>query len=162
MPDSKLHTCCFFGHRKILVTDEMESKLYNEIENLILNEEINVFLFGSRSEFDSLCHKVVSRLKRKYTHVKRIYVRAEFPEINNSYKEYLSDSYEDTYYPEKITGAGKAVYIERNREMIEKSCCCICYCDENYGTLSGKTIKSGTSIAIAYAKKKGLRIQNIK
>ncbi|MEF9840764.1 MAG: biotin operon repressor, partial [Lachnospiraceae bacterium] len=43
-----------------------------EIESLIVNHNVDTFLFGSRSEFDSLCHSLVTELKEKYPHIKRI------------------------------------------------------------------------------------------
>ena len=57
--------CCFIGHRKIYLTKELEEKTKNVIENLIINKEVTTFLFGSKSEFDSLCHKIVTDLKDK-------------------------------------------------------------------------------------------------
>ena len=60
MEDVKLYTCCFFGHRKITETDELKSNLYSEIEKLIINEKVNTFLFGSKSQFDDLCHTIVT------------------------------------------------------------------------------------------------------
>ena len=114
----KTHTCCFFGHRKIEETAELKNKLYDIIEELILNKNIDTFLFGSKSQFDNLCLNVVTTLKEKYPHIKRIYVRAEFPYIDESYKKYLLQKYDDTYFPENIISAGKSVYIERNYEMI--------------------------------------------
>ena len=108
MEDIKLYTCCFFGHRKITETDKLKSNLYSEIEKLITNEKVHTFLFGSKSQFDDLCHTIVTELKEKYPHIKRVYVRAEFPYIDDSYREYLLESFEDTYYPEKMIDAGKA------------------------------------------------------
>ncbi|MBR7133871.1 MAG: hypothetical protein IKD04_10120 [Clostridia bacterium] len=67
-------------------------------------------------------------------------------------------SYEETYYPEHIIGSGKAVYIERNYEMINKSRFCIIYYDEQ----NAPTIrKSGTKIALDYAIKQEKIIINI-
>ena len=86
MEDVKLYTCCFFGHRKITETDELKSNLYSEIEKLIINEKVNTFLFGSKSQFDDLCHTIVTELKEKYPYIKRVYVRAEFPYIDDSYR----------------------------------------------------------------------------
>ena len=64
MPDiDKEKTCCFFGHRKIDETEELKNKLSEIIENLIVNENVDTFLFGSKSEFDDLCHKIVTNLK---------------------------------------------------------------------------------------------------
>ena len=89
-------------------------------------------------------------------------MRAEFPYINDDYLNYLLESYDDTYYPEKIVGTGRAVYVERNREMIDKSRFCIVYYDEGYTPSSrSKTSdmlivarKSGTKLALDYAIKK--------
>ena len=143
-----MNTCCFFGHRKINETEELKVKLYKTIENLIVNENVDTFLFGSKSRFNDLCLEVVSQIKEKYPHIKRIYVRAEFPIINDDYKAYLLESYEDTYYPEKIIDAGKAVYVERNIEMINRSRFCVVYYDESN---TPTTRKSGTKIALDYA-----------
>ena len=59
------NTCCFFGHRRINETEELKSKLVEIIENLIVEEQIDTFLFGSNSQFDSLCLKVVTEIKEK-------------------------------------------------------------------------------------------------
>ena len=144
----KENTCCFFGHRKINETEELKAKLYKTIENLIVNDNVDTFLFGSKSRFNDLCLEVVSQIKDKYPHINRIYVRAEFPIINDEYKAYLLESYEDTYYPEKLIDAGKAVYVERNIEMINRSRFCIVYFDESYAPSKRK---SGTKTALDYA-----------
>ena len=143
--------CCFIGHREINVTDELKEKLYVLIEHLIIEESIDTFLFGSKSQFDDLCYDIVTNMKKKYPHIKRIFVRAEYPYIDESYKAYLLESYEDTYFPKSVLGAGKASYVKRNCEMIENSCFCIVYYKEDY-TPKGR--KSGTKIARDYAEKK--------
>ena len=145
-------TCCFFGHRKISVTDRLKQTLYENIEKLITEKGVDTFLFGSKSQFDSLCLDTVTQIKDKYPHIKRIYVRAEFPYIDDSYKAYLLESYDDTYYPDKLLNAGRAVYVERNCEMIDKSAFCIVYYDESS---SPTKRKSGTKSALDYACKLG-------
>ena len=82
-------------------------------------------------------------------------MRAEFPVINEDYTAYLRERYEDTYYPEKILGAGKAVYVERNCHMINKSQFCIIYYQKEYAPVNRK---SGTSLALKYAQKKNKKI----
>lgn len=149
------HTCCFIGHRTINETEELRNKLSATIEKLITDEKADTFLFGSKSRFDSLCLEIVSNLKEKYPHVKRIYVRAEFPVIDDDYAAYLLKLYEDTYYPEKIKNAGRAAYVERNFEMIDNSRFCIVYYNEE---TAPKTRKSGTRIALDYATKKEAQI----
>ncbi|MBQ7288911.1 MAG: hypothetical protein IJW78_04195 [Clostridia bacterium] len=142
--DFKSNCCCFFGYREINETEELKQQLNSVIENLILNKKVDTFLFGSKSRFNSLCYEQVTKIKEKHPHIERIYVRAEFPQINESYKAYLLESYEDTYYPEKVLGAGKAAYVERNREMINQSHFCIVYYQEE---CLPRNRKSGTEIA---------------
>lgn len=166
-------TACFFGHRKVDATDELKNRLYQEIEKLIVADGIYYFLFGSKSQFDDLCYKIVSDLKNKYPHIQRMYVRAEFEHIDGegsrAYREGLLEHYEDTYYPECVSGAGKAVYVKRNQHMIDRSSVCVVYYDENYKPARRKQSrrdltdyqpKSGTGVAYKYAEKKKRRIIN--
>ena len=143
--------CCFIGHREINLTDELKEKLRVVIERLITDESIDTFLFGSKSQFDDLCWDIVTEIKKKYPHIKRIFVRAEYPYIDESYKAYLLGNYEDTYFPKSVLGAGKASYVKRNCEMIDNSRYCIVYYKEDY---TPKSRKSGTKIALTYAEKK--------
>ncbi|MBO5200658.1 MAG: DUF1273 family protein [Clostridia bacterium] len=147
--------CCFIGHRTIEENEELKLRLNEIIENLIKRNSVDTFLFGSRSRFDSLCLELVTEIKEKYPHIKRVYVRAEYPYIREEYKQYLLKEYEETYYPEKIIKSGKAAYVERNYEMIDKSHFCIFYYD---GKGERPTGKSGTKIALDYAVKQGKRI----
>lgn len=142
------NTCCVFGHRTINETLDLRTKITDVIEKLIADENVDTFLFGSKSHFNSLCLELVTKIKEKYPHIKRIYVRAEFPVINDDYKAYLLELYEDTYYPEKIRGSGRAAYVERNYEMINKSKYWVVYYDEGNAPT---TRKSGTRIALDYA-----------
>ncbi len=151
----KKNTCCFFGHRTINETEEPKAKLIEIIEKLIIYEKVDTFLFGSKSRFNSLCFEVVTEIKEKYPHIKRVYVRAEYPYISEQYKNYLLENYEDTYYPEKIMNSGRASYVERNYEMIDNSHFCIVYYDEQGAPA---TRKSGTKIALDYAIKQCKKI----
>ena len=120
-----------------------------------MDEKVDTFLFGSKSRFNSLCLELVTQIKEKYPHIKRVYVRAEYPYISDDYKNYLLESYEDTYFPEKLIGANKASYVERNYEMIDSSRFCIVYYDETYAPT---ICKSGTKIALNYAIKQGKKL----
>lgn len=144
------HVACFFGHRTINETEKLKNELYKTIEKLITEEKVNTFLFGSKSRFNSLCLELVTNIKEKYPYIKRIYVRAEFPDISDSYRAYLMENYEDTYYPEKSRNAHKSVYIKRNYEMIDNSRFCVVYLDE---TCIPVNRKSGTVAALEYAVK---------
>ena len=166
--DQQLKTCCFFGHRKIVETTLLREILFETLTDLIVNHNVSVFLFGSRSKFNDLCHSVVSELKQKHSFIKRIYVRAEYPYISDEYERYLLQNYEATYFPEGLLNSHKAVYIERNFEMIDKSKFCIVYYDSEYTPLPRKSAipvrktKSGTATAYEYARKRGMHIINVK
>ena len=151
----KNNICCFFGHRTVNETEELKEKLMEIIESLIVDKNVDTFLFGSKSRFNSLCLEVVTAIKETYPHIKRVYVRAEYPCISEHYKQYLLSYYEDTYYPEKIRNAGRASYVERNYEMIDNSQFCIVYYDEQNAPT---TRKSGTKIALDYAIKQCKKI----
>ncbi len=149
------NTCCFIGHRKINETEELKIQLCSVIEKLIVEKQVDTFLFGSKSRFNDLSHELVTKCKEKYPHIKRIYVRAEYQYINDNYKNHLLESYEDTYYPERIVAAGRAIYVERNYEMIDNSHFCIIYYDEANAPTKRK---SGTKIALDYATKQDKQI----
>ena len=171
MPNiDKEKTCCFFGHRKIDETAELKDNLCGIIENLIVNKKVDTFFFGSKSEFDDLCHKTVTELKEKYSYIKRIYVRSAFQHIPDWYEDSLLKHYEGTYFPEHMENAGRASYVERNQEMINHSKFCVVYYDENYlppRRKNGKRDlfdyqpKSGTAVAYDYAVKKKKEIINL-
>ena len=144
------NSCCIFGHREICETQELKQTLYETIEMLIVKEKVSVFIFGSKSQFNTLCHKVVTELKEKYKYIKRVYIRTEYPEIDEQYYAYLLENYEETYFPKKIIGATKALYVKRNYEMIDHSQFCIVYYDQKY---SPTDRRSGTRIALKYAMK---------
>lgn len=56
--------CCFVGHRKIEVTNELKQNLRSIIESMITEYNVNNFLFGTRSEFNDLCLEIVTDLKK--------------------------------------------------------------------------------------------------
>ena len=163
-------SCCFFGHRKINETPELIERLTRTVESLITDKGVNTFYFGSKSEFDDLCHKIVTDLKEKHPHIKRIYVRSAFQHIPDWYEDSLLNHYEGTYFPEHMENAGRASYVERNQEMINQSKFCVVYYDENYlpprrrnsrRDLFDYQPKSGTAVAYDYATKKKKQIINI-
>ena len=152
------NTCCFIGHRKINETEDLKIRLWDLIENLIINKNVTTFLLGSKSEFNELCVNLLIQAKEKYPHIKRIYVRAEYPDINEQYEKYLLQSCDETYFSKKLTNARSTVYVQRNYEMIDKSNFCIFYYNEQ---LSPVKRKSGTKIALDYAIKKKKIIFNL-
>lgn len=180
----KHKTCSFFGHRNVVVTEELKEKVKDIIEDLIVNQSVFIFLFGSRSNFDYLCHLVVTELKEKYPEIKRISYtcrsetctleseRAHWEEIYSHFRKEkvtLLGVEEEVEHKTKYT-SGRASYVERNQAMINDSDYCVFYYDENYQPemrkYSKRSIgyyqpKSGTALAYVYAKQKKKLIINV-
>lgn len=174
--------CCFIGHRNIDINENFEERLKNLVEDLILNKNVRIFLFGSRSEFNTLCHVVVSALKEKYPFIKRIVYtcKSESCTLEENKKEWeeifshfnMNDIYIMTFEEEfefktKYT-AGRASYVERNQALINDSDYCIFYFNKDYypkSKIQTKSIlkkpTSGTKIAIDYAAVKKKNIINV-
>ena len=163
-------TVCFIGHKAIKKSEELLLSLKETVTALI-NRGASTFLFGSMSEFNGLAWETVTELKHKYPQIKRIYVRSSYKHISPSYEAHLLQSYEETYFPLKIEGAGRHSYVERNYEMIDKSDYCVFYYNKHYVAPLKKQSKhtalprsrrqSGTKIAYNYAMKKKKAIINL-
>lgn len=176
--------CCFIGHRKINYSKELEEKLEKIIENLIIEFNVFTFLFGSRSEFNDLCHKVVTKLKEKYPKVRRVMytcksesctLENEREKFEQLISKFIGSNSELLGYEEECEFktkyvSGRASYIERNQAMINESDYCIFYYDEFYNLPLKKISKqgksyykanSGTKLAFNYAKRKNKKIINI-
>ena len=181
--NSVCKTCCFIGHRKIEKTDKLKTEIYEFIENLIVNENVKRFLFGSKSEFDYLCHSVVTELKGKYPEIKRIgYTcrseavileneREKWEKLFSHFDNLEADllGVEEEFEHKTKYSSGKASYVERNQAMINDSDYCLFYYNANYVPPQRKKgkdglgyyqPKSGTAIAYNYAKRKKKIIKN--
>lgn len=71
MKNITLKTVSFFGHRNTDLNEEKLNELECLIEKFILDDGAQIFLFGSRSNFDYICHKIVTKLKEKYPQIQR-------------------------------------------------------------------------------------------
>lgn len=173
LDEKAIKVCSFFGHRKIDITKELKEKIKNTIEYLIINYNVKVFMFGSKSEFNDVCHLIVDLLKVKYPFIKRIaYTCKSEGCIFESERKKWEEIYEKTLknkelilcvdeefeFESKFT-SGKASYIKRNQAMIDDSDFCVFYYDNTYMVYKAN---SGTKIAYEYALKKNKKIINLK
>ncbi len=175
---------CFIGHRKIENEEEIRQRLLNVVTDLIM-QGADTFLFGSRSEFDSLCWETVTELKTQYPNIRRISYntphecsftsqeeREKFEQICfhlTGKEEHFSD-YESAVKSQKSINATRDTYVMRNQEMIDNSDVCVFYYNKDYLPPRRKQSKryvadyqpkSGTAVAFAYAKQKKKIIINL-
>lgn len=155
----KMKICGILGHRKIENTIQLKNAIELTLRKLIVKNNVRVFLFGSKSAFNDLCYEIISALKNEFKDLQRIYVRAEYPYVNEDYEAYLKTFYEESYYYDKEFNSNKYNYVKRNKLIIDKSDICIFYYNFNY-VLEKKT-NSGTKTEYDYAIKKNKRIINL-
>ena len=150
-------TCTFIGHRKIEKTDNLNKNLTIAIEDLIVNKNVHTFLFGSRSEFNELCHLIVTTLKEKYPYIKRVFytcqseycitekdlIKWENICSTTLKKDIKLLGFEEEFEYKNKNLSGKASYVERNYAMINDSVYCVFYYNDKIDT----QYKSGTKIA---------------
>ena len=157
-----MKACSFFGHRDTPQTEELKQKVREAVERLIVEEGVDTFLFGSRSNFDELCHMVVTELKEKHPRIQRIaylckhesgcLVGAGMDEKRRikelTGRDVYVREFEDIKKSDRVNSAGRAAYVERNYWMIDESCFVTYF-------LRDIKKKSGTQMAYLYAKKSG-------
>ena len=170
---NKNNTCCFIGHRQSTYSKLFIEKITCLIEGLIVDKQVSTFIFGSKSNFDTLCLNIVSTLKNKYPYISKICYLCSHEE---AFLEEQRESFSAIYsivikknlltFDKKIyveTAYGKMAYIKRNQKMIDDSNFCVFYYDENqYSENKDISIpKSGTHLAFLYAKSKNKNIINV-
>ena len=166
--------CCFIGHRNVKATAELIKRIDTYIRMLIEEQGVRVFLFGSRSQFDDLCHERVTKMQEEYPDIKRIVFtcKSEYACMKDEKEELECISravtkrdikykdYDGVQQSERIYSAGKASYVERNQDMIDASDFCVSYYNPYYLppkrkqskiSLSEYQPKSGTQLALDYA-----------
>lgn len=159
----------FIGHRTIEKSEKLHERIKTTVLELLM-KGVDTFLFGSNSEFDAACLEAVSGMKATHPNIRRIYVRSSFCHISREYEKYLSEIYDETYFPSQIENSGSACYIKRNAIMIDEADVCVFYYDKNYtppvkrrkpSHCSPKSAKSGTDLAYHYALSKHKTIINL-
>ena len=136
------------GHRKVKDVQALALSARRVFAELV-REGVSEFLLGSRGACNAICHSVLRDLKSQGLPVKLVYVRAEYPDISDQYRDYLLTEYDLTYMPDGVERAGNAAYVERNRHMIDSADVCVFYLDPDYVLPDGKS--SGTLAAYRYA-----------
>ena len=137
-----IKTCSVFGHSTIEITKELESKLFEIMEDLI-KQGCEFFYFGGFSMFDELCHKVVSKLKETHNHIKRVFCLSDprHLRISKRPKWLKSEDYEEFVYLDlEFDWWYQRIYY-RNCAMIDKSDIVLFYAEERENSGAYKAYK---------------------
>lgn len=174
----------FIGHRTVTDAAQLKTKLTETVCQLI-SSGADTFLFGSRSDFNTLCWEAVTELRSRYPNVKRVSYNApnetsftakeERQHFEALYKQLAGGDvrcldFESVVHSPKTVNATKDVYVMRNQAMIDDSDVCVFYFDKDYlpprRKQSAKSLfdyqpQSGTALAFVYAKRKKKTIINL-
>lgn len=161
-------SCCFIGHRNAVLTAAQQHKLTALLQYLIVERNVDVFAFGSRSTFNSLCHKVVTGLKQIYPHINRkcftcSHETCTLQEDVDSVTAYRRFTHLDMVLPmdEEVyhqppDRSSRYSYILRNKAMVDYSQYCVFFYEA-----TNRNSRSGTAIAYRYAISRNKSIYNI-
>lgn len=65
--------CSIICEKKLYISNNLVEKLNVLLENLIVKEDINIFIFTGTNSFNKICYKILTKLKNKYPFLKRIF-----------------------------------------------------------------------------------------
>lgn len=155
-----MHSCCFTGHRRIQITENLTHILSNELCRLIEVYGITEFYSGGAIGWDTLCAQTVINLRFKYQQIRLHLVlpcceehqtaswngkqKAEYRKILSAADsvEFMSENY--------YNGCMK----KRNARLVELADFCVCYYNE-------KNSASGTGQTVRMALKKHIPVINV-
>jgi len=147
-----LKKCCFFGHSRLYNTEELQKKLYQTIEKLILENNIKDFWVGNYGAFDRIVAGILNELKKVYSIRIELIIPYLTREIINN-KDFYNRFFDSVFVADiPITTHFKNKIPKTNEYMVDSSEYLICFVNKEWGG-AAKTLK--------YAEKKNKIIINI-
>lgn len=149
----------FIGHKNFENVPNIKPKLVSALDLLITEYLCDTFAFGSNSKFNDFCWQVVEEMKKTYPHIKTVNYCCGRERCVLAKDKIPGEIYYDSFVrPIRTIGAGKNIYVERNKAMIDDSEYVIFYFNKDY---LPENRNSGTKIAYNYAKNKGKHVINL-
>ncbi len=128
-------TIAFAGHASVSFSDKIKEKVKKQIQKHIIHTERITFYLGGYGDFDMICARVCSELKKEYDGTEIIYVTpyirlSEQAKIREMQKNGLCDS---SIYPPIENVPLKFAISKRNEWMMTNADLIIAYVKRNYG-----------------------------
>ena len=118
------------------------SKNIYQVENLIVKDKVTIFLFGSKSNFDSLCYKILSGIikEKPQLNIKRVYCVSQECYLRKKSPYFNREDYDEVVYLQpRIEYWYKSIYF-RNLAMIDSGDYVIFYAEERKNSGAYKTL----------------------
>ena len=151
MLTDSIYRIVLFGHRDFNHHNELESRLYPLLKDLISSKPFVQIYIGRNGEFDLYTATIIKRIQKSIGKDNNEFICVlPYSEKNiNDYENY----YDYVTIPECIgTSHPKGAIAKRNRWMVEQADLFICYIERNEG---------GAYNALKYAEKLGKEIINL-
>lgn len=124
--------CTFFGHREC--PSNLKSQLYDVLEELIEQYDVNVFYVGNQGAFDKMVYSALRELALQYPQIVYVVVLAYMPTTKQSDEYPQATDYSHTIYLEGIETVPKRFAIDwRNRWMLKQSDYVVTYVTHTWG-----------------------------
>ncbi len=112
--------CCGFGHNNFY-WNVIDTLRFN-INYLIGNCNVHIFLTGGMGDFDDLFCRAVREVRGNDKKIKLILVKPYFSNALNTNKDFYETIYDDVIIPNELMGVHyKAAIQKRNRWMVDES-----------------------------------------
>ena len=155
-----MQSACFTGHRKISGDiANLTERLYDKIEEGILDLGFTDFYVGGSTGFDELAAQTVLKLREIYPHIR---LHLILPCTNAEQTTKWTELQKIEFY--RILGLADTVeytsehyydgcMMVRNARLVELADCCYCYWNTNRN-------RSGTAQTVKMAERKNIMIVN--
>lgn len=155
-----MKSACFTGHRRISGDiANLESKLYNTLENYIKNYGLTDFYAGGAVGWDTISALTVLKLRKVYPQIR---LHMILPCSNKEQTKYMNVQQKENFY-NILRFADSIEYVSqnyyngcmklRNARLVECADCCLCYFNPN-------NKYSGTFQTVNMANKKNITMIN--
>ena len=141
----------FCGHSDFLFNDDIKEQLKNILIGEIIKNPTCKFFLGGYGDFDSLCLRTLTELKKEFQDIELIFI-TPYLDKNYSKLEFAKNHYDDVIFPPIESVPRKFAILKRNEWMVEQADLVITYVKYSWG---------GAAKALEYAKRKKKRIINI-
>ncbi len=105
--------CSIWGHKE--ANPEKKEDIEKLLTYLVLNKDVEIFLFFDFNKFSFLCYDVINKVKQKYPNVKRVFISSDQTVSRIGYKieHFIFDNY--------IFKLDKINYSFKDYEIVMKS-----------------------------------------
>lgn len=145
-----MQSCFMFGHRTAPYS--ILPRIVEAIENYYTMHGITTFYVGSRGQFDSLAAIAANQIKQRHPDIQLILVLAYHPAER---PVYLSDGFDNSYYPPLENIPRQYAIVMANRYMVNTVDTMICYVRHPGNT------RNLLEYAQQRQKKEGIIIENV-